>query len=94
MRTSVYFSLKALYNINTNTCSNYFSNKFLIYGIYICYTNELQRRSIKMVKGLVMNTEELKRLVIFFRSQGVSPTVKELCSINMFLNHYNHRKAS
>lgn len=47
-----------------------------------------------MVKGLVMNTEELKKLVVFFRSQGVSPTVKELCSTNLYLNYFNDRKAS
>lgn len=47
-----------------------------------------------MVKGLVMNTEELKKLVVFFRSQGVSPTVKELCSTNMYLSYFNDRKAS
>lgn len=49
-----------------------------------------------MVKGLVMSTEELKKLVIFFKSQGVSPTVKELCSksIHMYLNYFNNKIAS
>jgi hypothetical protein len=47
-----------------------------------------------MIKGLVMNTEELKRLVIFFKSKGVSPTVKELCSSSMYLSFYNHKIAS
>jgi hypothetical protein len=47
-----------------------------------------------MIKGLVMNTEELKRMVVFFRSQGVSPTVKDLCSTNTYLNYINYKKAS
>jgi hypothetical protein len=47
-----------------------------------------------MVKGLVMNPKELKRLVVFFRSQGISPTVKELCSTNMYLSYFDYKKVS
>lgn len=47
-----------------------------------------------MVKGLVMNTKELKELVVFFKNQGISPTVKEICSTSMYLNNINNRKVS
>ena len=47
-----------------------------------------------MVNGLIMRTEELKKLVVFFKSQGVSPTVKELCSTSIYLNYFNYKRAS
>jgi hypothetical protein len=47
-----------------------------------------------MVKGLLMNTEELKNLVVFFEKKGVSPTIKELCSISMYINTLKNRKVS
>ncbi|MCM0648845.1 hypothetical protein NBE98_10705 [Clostridium swellfunianum] len=46
-----------------------------------------------MTKGLVMNTEELKILAAFFRKQGISPTIKELCSRTLYFNHFS-KKAS
>lgn len=45
-----------------------------------------------MLKGIAMNTKELKELVIFFKGQGVSPTVKELCSKNIYLSQYQNRR--
>jgi hypothetical protein len=47
-----------------------------------------------MTKGLVMNTEELRILVAFFKKQGISPTVKELCNKTLYFNHFCNRKAS
>jgi hypothetical protein len=67
----------------------------LLYRSYIFdITNELKKGIDKMVKGLVMNPKELKKLVVFFRSQGISPTVKELCSTNMYLGYFNYKKVS
>ncbi|MFL0246029.1 hypothetical protein [Candidatus Clostridium stratigraminis] len=31
------------------------------------------------LKGIAMNTRDLKDIVNFFSSKGISPTVKELC---------------
>jgi hypothetical protein len=45
-------------------------------------------------KGLAMNTKELKVLVSFFKRQGISPTIKELCSANMRLSDYYNNIAS
>jgi hypothetical protein len=51
-----------------------------------------------MVKGLVMNSEELKKMVAFFISKGVSPTVKELCGSNLYsnlyLNYFENKRVS
>lgn len=46
------------------------------------------------LKGIAMNTKELRKLVMFFKVQGISPTVKELCTTNIYINAYNHKIAS
>lgn len=46
------------------------------------------------LKGLTMNTKELKVLVSFFKRQGMSPTIKELCMANMRLENFYNIKAS
>lgn len=33
------------------------------------------------LKGIAMNTRELKDIVSFFISRGISPTIKELCDV-------------
>lgn len=40
------------------------------------------------IRGISMNTKDLKVLVSFFKRQGISPTVKELCSQNMQAAYY------
>lgn len=47
-----------------------------------------------MLKGIAMNTKELKKLINFFRLQGISPTVKELCGTSIYLNQYQTRSGS
>jgi hypothetical protein len=47
-----------------------------------------------MIKGIVMSTKELKELVVYFKDQGIYPTVKEFCTKNTYINQYHNRKAS
>ncbi|MCM8710889.1 hypothetical protein M2651_07605 [Clostridium sp. SYSU_GA19001] len=47
-----------------------------------------------MLKGIAMNTKELKELVIFLKEQGISPTVKELCTKNIYLSQYKNKRVS
>lgn len=44
--------------------------------------------AIIMIKGIAMNTKELKELVTFFKTQGISPTVKEVCNTNIYLSQF------
>jgi hypothetical protein len=46
------------------------------------------------LKGLAMNTKELKELVIFFKGRGESPTVKELCTSTTYINYQKNRKSA
>ena len=48
------------------------------------------------LKGIAMSTKELKDIVVFFKSKGVSPTIKELCSgsySNLYIDKYIKNKA-
>jgi hypothetical protein len=43
------------------------------------------------LKGIAMNTRELKDIVNFFSSKGISPTIKELCGkklTGLYLQQY------
>jgi hypothetical protein len=44
-----------------------------------------------MIKGFAMSTKELKELVTFFKTQGISPTVKEVCNTNMYLSQFKEK---
>lgn len=47
------------------------------------------------VKGIAMNTRELKDIVSFFSSKGISPTIKELCGNKLtgqYLQQYYNTK--
>ncbi|ERI90722.1 hypothetical protein HMPREF1982_03760 [Clostridiales bacterium oral taxon 876 str. F0540] len=48
----------------------------------------------RSIKGITMNTKELKNLVLFFKDQGISPTVKELCTMNIYISAYRSKIAS
>lgn len=43
-------------------------------------------------KGIVMKTRELKEIAIYCKSQGISPTIKDLCSGHaaIYLSNYKH----
>lgn len=41
-----------------------------------------------MNKGIAMNNKKLKELVVFLKNQGVTLTVKEFCSSNLYINQY------
>lgn len=47
------------------------------------------------LKGIAMNTKELKDIVSFFTSKGISPTIKELCGnklTGLYLQQYYNTK--
>lgn len=47
------------------------------------------------IKGIAMNTRELKDIVTFFSSKGISPTIKELCGNKLtcfYLQQYYNTK--
>jgi|GEM_PF-2951829 len=47
------------------------------------------------LKGIAMNTRELKDIVNFFSSRGISPTIKELCGNKLtclYLQQYYNKR--
>ncbi|GLC31611.1 hypothetical protein [Clostridium omnivorum] len=43
------------------------------------------------LRGIAMNTKELKDIAIFFKKRGISPTIMELCSksfASLYLQQY------